>query len=131
MAPTFNVIGIVVADMAASLGFYRRLGLDIAADVDGESHVEAVLPGGLRIAWDSVDVIRSFDPDWFPPVGGTRVSLAFECASPTEVDRTYAELVAAGYRGHRAPWNAFWGQRYAVILDPDGTGVDLYAPLPS
>jgi uncharacterized glyoxalase superfamily protein PhnB len=27
------------------------------------------------------------------------------------------------------PWDAFWGQRYAVVHDPDGNGVDLFCPL--
>jgi uncharacterized glyoxalase superfamily protein PhnB len=46
------------------------------------------------------------------------------------VDRTHAELVGAGHRSHKDPWDAPWGQRYAVVLDPDGTSVDLFAPLP-
>jgi hypothetical protein len=25
--------------------------------------------------------------------------------------------------------DAFWGQRYATVLDPDGNPVDLFAPL--
>ncbi|MGB5655838.1 MAG: glyoxalase, partial [Acidimicrobiia bacterium] len=29
----------------------------------------------------------------------------------------------------RAPFDAFWGQRYATVLDPDGNGVDLFAPI--
>jgi hypothetical protein len=33
-----------------------------------------------------------------------------------------------GYEGHKPPWDAFWGQRYAVIRDPDGNTVDLFAP---
>ena len=37
--------------------------------------------------------------------------------------------MAAGHRGHLEPFDAFWGQRYATVLDPDGNGVDLYAPL--
>ena len=41
------------------------------------------------------------------------------------------ELVAAGYHGHLEPWDAFWGQRYATVLDPDGNSVDLFAPLPA
>ncbi|MEV0967765.1 VOC family protein [Microtetraspora glauca] len=131
MAPTFNLIGLVVADMGAALAFYRRLGLDVPAEADSEPHVEATLPGGLRIAWDTVDTIRSFDPGWTPPGEGTRVSLAFACADPAEVDRVYDDLVKAGYDGHKEPWNAFWGQRYAIVHDPDGNGVDLFAPLPS
>ncbi|GAA0378045.1 glyoxalase [Acrocarpospora corrugata] len=129
MAPTFNVIGIVVADMARSLAFYRRLGLDLPAEADTEPHVEAALPGGLRLAWDTADTIRAFDPGWTPPSGGARVGLAFACADPGEVDQVYAQLVDAGYDGHLKPWDAFWGQRYATLRDPDGNSVDLFAPL--
>ncbi|MFL6036949.1 MAG: glyoxalase, partial [Gaiellaceae bacterium] len=27
------------------------------------------------------------------------------------------------------PFDAFWGQRYATVVDPDGNAVDLFAPL--
>ncbi|HEX4705717.1 MAG TPA: VOC family protein [Pseudonocardiaceae bacterium] len=128
MAPRFNFIGMVVADMAASLDFYRRLGLDIPADADKEPHVDTTLPGGMKLAWDTVETIKSFDPDWQTP-HGSRIDLAFECDSPAEVDKVYADLIAAGVHGHKAPWDAFWGQRYAVVHDPDGNGIDLYAPL--
>jgi len=128
MTPQIDCIGVVVKDMAASLGLYRRLGLDISADVDGEPHVEVALPGGQRRMFYTEETIRSFDQDWQPPSGGHRISLAFRCADPAEVDRVYADLVAAGYHGHREPWDAFWGQRYAVVLDPDGNAVDLFAP---
>ena len=39
------------------------------------------------------------------------------------------ELVNNGARPHKEPWDAFWGQRYAQIHDPDGNVVDLFAPL--
>ncbi|GAA3737331.1 catechol 2,3-dioxygenase-like lactoylglutathione lyase family enzyme [Spinactinospora alkalitolerans] len=129
MAIRFNLIGIAVADMGRSLAFYRRLGVDVPAEADSEPHVEAELGGGLRMAWDTDETIRSFDPDWKPAPGGGRLGLAFACDDPAEVDAVYAELTAAGYEGHMAPWDAFWGQRYAVVNDPDGNGVDLYAPL--
>jgi catechol 2,3-dioxygenase-like lactoylglutathione lyase family enzyme len=129
MNPRLDAIGIVTADMAASLDFYRRLGLDIPAEADKAPHVEAKLPGGLRVLWDTEEVIRSFDPGWTRPdtAAGERTGLAFVCDSPAEVDRVYAELTEAGYRGHLAPWDAVWGQRYAVVLDPDGCGVSLFA----
>lgn len=130
MTTRFDVVGIVVSDMARSLAFYRELGLDLPASADSESHVEAGLPGGLRIAWDTVETIRSFDPSWTPPSGGSRIALAFACDSPADVDATYARLVAAGYEGHLEPWDAFWGMRYAVVHDPDGNGIDLSATLP-
>ncbi|MDT9690208.1 VOC family protein [Streptomyces sp. P9(2023)] len=125
--PRLDVIGLIVSDMASSLAFYRRLGLDLPADADTQPHVEAALPGGMRIAWDTEEVIRSFDPGWTRPAGGDRIGLAFRCDSPREVDATYEALVAAGYQGHLKPWDAVWGQRYAVVLDPDGRGVSLFA----
>lgn len=130
MSVRFEVIGIVVADMARSLAFYRRLGMDIPDAADGEGHVDLSLPGGLRMSWDTVEVIHSFDAAWTPGTGGPRVGLAFRCESPAEVDATYRDLVDAGHEGHAEPWDAPWGMRYAVVHDPDGNGVDLFADLP-
>jgi catechol 2,3-dioxygenase-like lactoylglutathione lyase family enzyme len=129
MTARLDLIGLVVEDMARSLAFYRRLGFDLPPEADGEPHVEATLPGGLRIAWDTVETVRSFDPGWTAPTGGHRVALAFACDDAAAVDATYGELVAAGYDGHKEPWDAFWGQRYAIVLDPDGNSVDLFAAL--
>jgi Uncharacterized protein conserved in bacteria len=117
--------------MARSLAFYRLLGLDIPAGAETEPHVEVTLPGGIRLTWDTVEVIRSFDPGYRHPTGPGRTSLALRCADPAEVDATYEAVVAAGHPGHLAPWDAVWGQRYASLLDPDGNSVDLYAPLPA
>lgn len=129
MTARFDAIGLVVEDMGRSLAFYRRLGLEIPAAADTEGHVEATQPGGIRLLWDTVETVRSFDPEWTPPSGGQRIGLAFACDGPADVDRIYAELVGAGYEGHREPWDAFWGQRYAQVRDPDGIGVDLFARL--
>ena len=130
MSPHLDLIGIVTSDMAASLAFYRKLGIDVPTDADDQPHVEAVLPNGLRMAWDTADVIRSFDPDWTPPTGGHALGLAFACDGPEEVDATYAALLAAGHEGHLEPWDAVWGQRYAAVHDPDGNSIDLFAPRP-
>ncbi|WP_329137620.1 VOC family protein [Streptomyces sp. NBC_01476] len=125
-APRIDLIGIVAADMAASLAFYRRLGLDLPADADTRPHVEVALPGGLRLAWDTEATVTSFDPGW-SRTPGARISLAFDCGTPQGVDETWAELTGAGHTGHLKPWDAFWGQRYAVVHDPDGNTVDLFA----
>jgi catechol 2,3-dioxygenase-like lactoylglutathione lyase family enzyme len=130
MQPKLDLIGIVVSDMARSLAFYRELGLDIPASADNEGHVEVTLPGGLRLAWDTEEVIRSFDDNFSPPADGGRVGLAFLCDSPEAVDSTFERLVGLGYRAYKAPWDAFWGQRYALLHDPDGTEVSLFARLP-
>jgi catechol 2,3-dioxygenase-like lactoylglutathione lyase family enzyme len=126
----FSAVGLIAADMAKSLAFYRRLGLDIPADADSAPHAEVALPGGLRLMFDTEATIRSFHPDWTPPTGEGRIGLAFALPEPAAVDALHADLVAAGYRCELEPFDAAWGQRYATMLDPDGNGVDLFAPLP-
>lgn len=128
--PQLDLVGIVVADMGRSLSFYRHLGLEIPSDADTQPHVEVALAGGIRVAWDSLEEVQSFDPDYRPPSGTSGLGLAFRLDTPADVDATYEKLVAAGYPGHKAPWNAPWGQRYALLHDPDGNGVDLFATLP-
>ena len=130
MTARLDVVGIVVGDMARSLAFYRALGLEVPDSADKEGHVEATLPGGLRIAWDTVEMMQSFDSSWTAPSGSARMSLAFACDDPADVDATYARLTEAGHHGHLPPWDAPWEMRYAVLHDPDGNTVDLFANLP-
>jgi uncharacterized glyoxalase superfamily protein PhnB len=128
--PRLEAFGIVVSDMARSVAFYRKLGLEFAEGAENEPHVEVELGGGVRYMLDTEDVMRAFDPEWQRPTGGHAVGGAFHCESPEEVDLVYAELLEAGATAHKEPWDAFWGHRYAQLKDPDGTVIDLYAPLP-
>ena len=125
--PQLNALGIVASDMARSIRFYRLLGLDVP-DAPEDGHVDTFLPNGVRFMLDTEEVILSFRPDWKRETGN-QIGIAFECESAAEVDATYARIVAAGFHGEKEPWDAFWGQRYAQLQDPDGVGVDLYAPL--
>jgi uncharacterized glyoxalase superfamily protein PhnB len=129
MNARLDLIGLVVEDMGRSLAFYRELGLDLPEDADQQPHVETTFPGGLRLAWDAQETVRGFDPDWQPATGGPQISLAFLLDGPAEVDAAYDRLVSLGYEGHMPPWDAPWGQRYALVRDPDGNGVDLFSPL--
>ena len=122
-----NAIGIVASDLARSLAFYRLLGLEFPDETDG-GHIEAALPSGLRLMLDTEETITSFNPGWTRATGN-QLALAFECASPAEVDELYARVAAAGFDTEKEPWDAFWGQRYAQLRDPDGVGVDLFASL--
>ena len=126
MSASLAAIGIVTKDLAEAARFYRLLGVDVP-EPDGD-HLEATLPNGLRLMWDTAELIEKMDPGREEP-RGNRISLAFECGSPAGVDATYAAVAEAGFRGHKEPWDAFWGQRYAEVLDPDGNIVDLFAPL--
>lgn len=121
-----DMIGIVVQDIPRSLAFYRLLGLDIPEVDATQNHTEIVLPNGLRFAWDKLEMMKTFDPE--ASIQPHNVG-AFLCSSPAAVDSTHQRLCEAGYTSHKAPWDAFWGQRYAIIKDPDGHTVDLFAAL--
>jgi uncharacterized glyoxalase superfamily protein PhnB len=125
--PDLNALGIAVSDMANSIRFYRLVGLDVPETPD-EDHVDAFLPNGVRFMLDSEDVIRSFMPEW-KRENGNQIAVALECSSPAEVDEVYARVTDAGFESEKEPWDAFWGQRYALLIDPDGVRVNLYAPL--
>ena len=125
--PELNAIGIVSSDLAASIAFYRLLGVDFPED--GEGHIEATLPSGTRFMLDSQEVVTSFRPDWTRETGN-QLALAFECSSPAEVDELYGRAKADGFDAEKEPWDAFWGQRYAQLRDPDGVPVDIFARLP-
>jgi uncharacterized glyoxalase superfamily protein PhnB len=120
-------IGIVSSDLGKSAAFYRLLGVDVP-EPDGD-HLEVTLPSGVRLMFDDVELMEKLDPDRRPAEGGPAIVLAFECASAAEVDETHARLVAAGSKSKTAPFDAFWGQRYATVLDPDGNALDLFASL--
>lgn len=129
MTANLNFIGILTGDLARSLRFYRALGVRVPDGLDDAPHVEVVFDSGLRLAWDPIETVRTFDADAEVPVGPGRLSLAFEQPTPADVDRTFTALVAAGHAGALEPFDAAWGQRYATVLDPDGNSVDLYAAL--
>src|SRR3954451_378606 len=59
--PQLDAIGIVSSDLARTRAFYGLLGIEFA---EGDDHVEATMPNGLRLMVDSEDVIRRFNPDW-------------------------------------------------------------------
>jgi len=119
-----DMIGIVVSDIPKSIAFYKLLGLDFPS---GDGFVE-VKANGYRISLNAESTVKEHSPGWKKPVG-QRLELAFLCGSAKEVDATYAKIVAARHRGINEPWDAFWGQRYAIVADPDGTHISLFAPL--
>jgi uncharacterized glyoxalase superfamily protein PhnB len=120
-----DLISIVTQDMAKSLMFYRHIFI-IPEGLEKEGHVEITLDNGLRFAWDTVATMQSFEPQYvFTPkqVG------AFLCDSPAQVDAQFRHLITRGGKSVKEPWDAFWGQRYALVADPDGNVLDLFAPL--
>jgi uncharacterized glyoxalase superfamily protein PhnB len=122
-------LNLVVSDMARTVEFYERLGIDIDDDHPwGSHHVTAAMPNGFELEFDSTKLADSYDPvaSGFPDA--VRNVLVFALANREAVDALYVELTDAGYAGHQPPYDAFWGARYAVVDDPDGNFVGLMSP---
>ena len=125
--PVLDQINLVVSDMAASLAFYRRLGVDIPDRMPqwDPHHRSANVAGGLDFDLDSA----AFARDWNEGSRGPACVVGFKLASSDAVDALFADLTGAGYRGQQPPFDAFWGSRYAIVEDPDGNPVGLMGPL--
>lgn len=125
MGIKLDMVGIVVKDMKKSLDFYRVLGFDIPEEMDYENHVE-IEQGSFRIAFDTQLMVKEIYGEWTEPKGH-RIELAFLCDDKDSVNCLYNKIIENGFAGHREPWDAFWGQRYAIVKDADGNLISLFA----
>lgn len=120
-------VHLAVADMAAAVDFYRRSGLAIP-DGAGEQHHIQIEFGDVHIAFSTPTVIAMYDSSWRGPNPSTATVLQFRLATGAAVDEMYESLTSAGYRGHLAPLDAFWGNRYCEVDDADGNTVGFQSP---
>lgn len=117
---------IAVSDMQRAVDFYSMLGLEFSTESPQHYHcTTGDLP--LMLNHDPLLVTAMSVTEDLQPNG--RASVGLRCESSEEVDAIYEKAAAAGF-GVTPPWDAMWGQRYAILRDPDGTRVDLYAVFP-
>ena len=65
---------------------------------------------------------------FYPNSKGSKFDMAYYTSK--HMPMVQAKCGKAGHRVVKEPYDAFWGQRYATVHDPDGNAVDLYAALP-
>lgn len=118
MAVQLNMVVLVVKDMAASLAFYRQIGLEIPEGEEGKRVVLHRMDSGVTLLFDTT-FADTYDPDRTAPVGGYQIMLEFFLADNDAVDAKYAELTAAGYHGRTAPVQTN-GPYAAMVDDPNG-----------
>jgi len=127
-------INIVVRDMEKAVAFYRLLGVTIP-EIGPEwaewarHHVNGETANGVRVELDSVAFARQWNPGLDETKLGSSVIPIFHVSSREDVDRVHARVVAGGHRSHRAPEDAFWGARYAIVEDPDGSSVGIMSAI--
>ncbi len=84
-------------------------------------HVQLRMPSGFSLELDTGESASWWHAGWRADPGSVAVVVCFALESREAVDATYADLTGAGHVGRQPPFDAFWGARYAIVADPDGT----------
>ena len=134
MTTTFGQINLFVADMAATVAFYRLLDLDVPDPYDwppgsGAQHVDVHLGGGCSLEFDNHPMARIWNPQFEPGRGSGNVVVGLIVAQRDDVDRLYDRVRAVGHEVSVAPYDAFFGARYGIVVDPDGNQVGIKSPI--
>lgn len=123
-----DAVGVGSSDLKKSVEFYKMLGFEFPELEEGEQHVESITAdGSIRLMIDDKDLLEQLLGE--EPKPGNHASFAIAYESPREVNQIVRDLMDGGYTIKKEPFDAPWGQRYAMVADPDGYTVDLYAKL--
>lgn len=138
MAEQGVIAHLVVKDVAAALEFYRKaLGATETMRMPEENgtrllHAEMIVNGAKVYLVDDFPEHRDkcSGGKIAPPgtLGGTTMMLHLDVPNCDAAVRRAAE---AGATVIMPPWDAFWGARYAQVLDPFGHAWSFAHPLPS
>ncbi len=120
-------IGVTTSNLKKTVEFYKILGFEFPEFKDDEDHLEPTNQNGARLMIDSKKLIKDILGE--DPLPANTSSFAIEYNSAKEVNDTAKRVSDAGFKVVKTPWDAFWGQRYAIVEDPDGYKIDLYASL--
>ncbi|MBU6165497.1 MAG: bifunctional hydroxymethylpyrimidine kinase/phosphomethylpyrimidine kinase [Alphaproteobacteria bacterium] len=110
--PVLNQITVPATDHAASLGFYRALGLRLIVDSPQEGYARFEAGNGVTLSIHAGDGVA----------GGATIYL-----ESLRLDAWVAELAAAGLVFEQLPRDEDWLWREARLRDPAGNRICLYA----
>jgi len=129
VTPYLTVKGAAQAIQFYQSAFGATENLRMPADDDKRlMHASLTINGGTVMLSDEI-------PEHGGPAAPTRerpapVAVAIALTKPADVDATYRRAVDAGAKGTMEPADMFWGDRFAMLLDPFGHRWMLNAPLP-
>jgi hypothetical protein len=120
-APRLTVVTLGVADVPASARFYEALGFQRKFRATGDE-IAFFDAGGVVIAlwdWDKLAADACVEATPRPQAfGGT--TLAWNCATPADVDAAFEKAVEVGARVLRRPERTDYGGYRGYFADPDG-----------
>lgn len=123
-----DAVGVTSSNLKRTVDFYTLLGFQFPEYINDEQHLEPITPNGsARLMIDTKNIVKDIIGE--DPKPGNHSSFAIQYNTAEEVDNIILRLIDADYTVVKQPWDAFWHQRYAVVQDPDGYRVDLYASL--
>lgn len=110
--PSLNQVTVGCRDYAASVDFYKALGLQQIVDSPSNGYARFEVPNGVTLSIHASD-----------DVSGSTV-VYFESK---RLDAWVTELASQGYAFEQMPQDESWGWREARLLDPAGNMVCLYS----
>ena len=124
MRPRIDVITLGVADLEASLAFYRALGFEsngiIGTEFPGGTAAMFELEGGLILALYGRDDLEADANATFDAPGRGEFSIGHLVATREDVDRVLAAAQAAGAALTEEPRDRPWGIYSGYFRDLDG-----------
>lgn len=123
--PRFTMVVLLVENLARSLAFYRRVGIEFPADADEKTDIGVDIGDGRMIIWTTT--FEQYDRERETPRGSSRVMLEFFVDGNPAVDALFAELTAVGHHGRRAPFLTDFDAYMCMVDDPDGNTILITA----
>jgi len=120
-AAKLTVITLGVSNVAAASRFYEALGFKRKMRATGDEVAFHEAGGTMIGLWDwkklADDSMVAAEP---MPQTFRGMTLAWNCATPEEVDEVFAKAVAVGGKVLREPSKTDYGGYRGYFLDPDG-----------
>src|SRR5579864_8103981 len=119
-----DAVGVTTSNMTLTIKFYSLLGFKFPDVKEDEGHVEPITSdGSARLMIDTKEIVKDIIGQ--NPRPGNHSPFAIQYDNPKEIDDIINKVKSEGFTVIKEPWDAFWGQRYAVVEDPDGYRIDL------
>lgn len=117
MDQRLSMVTLGVADLSRARSFYENLGWTAgASSTDDVVFFQAA--GMVLGLWDRASLAEDSGVEDAEGWGG--VTLAYNVASPAEVESVIEEARLAGATISREPGETFWGGYSGAFIDPDG-----------